>query len=279
MAVLCAVNATPAAPMPRPAEPAVELRKETMAAFERYSQLTEARIEKELAAAQANTTSPFLRVAELPAKESAAAYEKLRRGEILIERLETRDAGKEIGIPHGMVHHWVGTVLVPGARLDAVLALVQDYDRHEKIYAPDVERSKLLGRDGDDFRALLRFRKKKVVTVVLNTQHAARYTRFSAARAASLSRTTRVAEVENPGAASERELPPGNDRGFLWHIYTYWRFEERDEGTYVQCESISLTRSIPALFAWLIKPFVTGVPRESLEFTLGKTRDALKPRP
>jgi hypothetical protein len=43
----------------------------------------------------------------------------------------------------------------------------------------------------------------------------------------------------------------------------------------VQCESISLTRDIPALLSWLIKPFVTGVPRESLEFTLGHTRAAL----
>jgi hypothetical protein len=51
---------------------------------------------------------------------------------------------------------------------------------------------------------------------------------------------------------------------------------ERDGGTYVQCESISLTRDIPIGFGWMIRPFVTSIPRESLEFTLTTTRDVLR---
>jgi hypothetical protein len=274
-AVLLAVGVAVTTPAGRPAP--VELRKETFAAFERYAKLTEARIEKEL-----REQNPFLRVDALPAVERQAAYEKLRRGEIVVERLRTLDNGKEIEIPHGMVHHWVGTVFIPGATVDQTLALVQDYDRHQEVYKPDVQASKLLSREGDDFKAFLRFKKKKVITVVLNTVHEAHYARLSPTRAYSSSHTTRVNEVENPGAPDEREKPQGNDGGFLWHIYTYWRFEERTDdigaGTYVQCESISLTRDIPVLLSWLIKPFVTGVPRESLEFTLGATRSALMPK-
>ena len=50
----------------------------------------------------------------------------------------------------------------------------------------------------------------------------------------------------------------------------------RDGGLYMQIESISLTRSIPNGFGWVIKPFVESVPRESLEFTLRSTTDALR---
>jgi hypothetical protein len=46
----------------------------------------------------------------------------------------------------------------------------------------------------------------------------------------------------------------------------------------MQIESISLTRDIPAGLGWLIGPFVQSVPRESLEFTLNATRNALRSR-
>jgi hypothetical protein len=44
-------------------------------------------------------------------------------------------------------------------------------------------------------------------------------------------------------------------------------------------EAISLTREIPAGLGWLIRPFVTSVPQESLSFTLSRTRAALLPVP
>ena len=77
---------------------------------------------------------------------------------------------------------------------------------------------------------------------------------------------------------SEREKPIGHDGGYLWRLNTYWRFLERDGGTYLQCESVSLTRGIPAGLGWLVGPFVTSLPRESLEFTLDTTRRALSAR-
>ena len=50
---------------------------------------------------------------------------------------------------------------------------------------------------------------------------------------------------------------------------------QRDGGVYVQSESITLTRGIPAGFGWLVRPFVTSIPRESLAFTLEATRARL----
>lgn len=237
---------------------AAELKPATVAAFDRYVRATEARM-----AAELGSTDRFIRAGPI------------KPGAFVIERQTTRDAGKEIEIPDGLVHHWVGAVFVPGATVDRAVALLQDYDRHAAIYRPNVARSKLLARDGDTFRVYLRFFMKKIITVVVNSEHDARFFRPARDRAHSRIYSTRIAEVDNPDTSREREKPVGNDGGYLWRLYSYWRFLERDGGTYVQCESISLTRGIPTGFGWLIGPFVTSIPRESLTFTLETTRAAL----
>jgi hypothetical protein len=177
-----------------------------------------------------------------------------------------------------MVHHWIGTVFIPGATLAQTLALEQDYDHHQEYFHPDVMRSKILRREGNEFRVLLRFYKKKVITSVLDTDHEVHYSTIDSTHAASRSRTTRVQEVENAGEINERLAPEGHDRGLLWRMNTYWRFEERDGGTYVESQSISLTRDIPTGLGWVVGPFVNSIPRELLTFTLTTTRSAVLQR-
>jgi hypothetical protein len=196
-----------------------------------------------------------------------------------IDRLTTLDGGRESAIPDGLVHHWVGTVFAPGASVEQALKILQDYDNHAEIYRPAVAQSRLLSRNGDRFRMFLLFSMTKVITVVVNTEHDAQFYRDGPDRARSRIYSTRVAQVENAGEPNERELPVGRDGGYLWRLNTYWRVLQRDGGTYVQCESISLTRGIPFGFAWLIQPFVTSIPRESLEFTLNTTRTTLARTP
>jgi hypothetical protein len=264
---------THAAPQPG----AARLRPATIEAFERYVQLTEARNNEEL-----RLGTPFLWVDALPEAERAAAYAALRRGEVKLERRKTRpdgsNSGHEIDCPGGMIHHWEGVVFVPGATLGEALALLQDYDHHAQYYAPDVERSKIERHEGDDFRVFLRFRRHKVITMVLDTEHEVRYAQDSAVRVHSRSSAVRIAEVESPGKSDEREKPPGEDGGFMWRMETWWRIEERDGGVYVQSEVVSLTRNIPAGLGWLIGPFVTSIPRESLTFTLAATRKVIETR-
>jgi hypothetical protein len=251
----------------QPVTPA-ELQPRTIAAFDHYVKLSETRM---------NAGGPFLWVDALPEPEQRSRLNQLRQGSLIIERLTTREGGKEIDIPDGLVHHWVGLVFIPGATVDAAVGLLQDYNRHAEIYKPAVARSKLLARDGDTFRVYLRFFQKKVITVVVNSEHEARFNREGRDRAQSRIHSTRIAEIEAPDTPGEREKPVGQDGGYLWRLNTYWRFLERDGGTYLQCESITLTRGIPVGFGWLIRPFVTGIPRESLEFTLTTTRRTLAP--
>lgn len=250
-----------------------KLKPATLEAFDHYVKLTEARNDEEL---QHGTS--LLQVDALAEAQRTEAYGKLKSGQVWIQRLQTHEAEATIHCPDGMIHHWAGEVFVPGAKLHDVLAVLEDYDRHAVYYAPDVERSKIEARDGDHFRVLLRFRRHKVITVVLNTEHEVRYFHDSDARAHSRSSAVRIAEVENPGKSDESEKAPGDDNGFLWRMETWWRMIERDGGVYVQSEVVSLTRDIPTGLGWLIGPFVTSVPKESLTFTLQATRKAVEDR-
>jgi hypothetical protein len=250
-----------------------ELKSNTVQAFERYTQLTEERINREL-----RDGKPFLWVDGLPEPHRNTFYAKLRQGEIVMDRLETRENGKEIAVPEGLIHHCVGIVFISGATLEQTVALLQDYNHHYEIYKPEVVRSKLLRRDGNGFRVYMRFHKKKVITVELNTEHDARYFPIDATHLHSRSYSTRIAEVENPGQANEHERPVGNDHGLLWRLNSYWRLQEKAGGVYVQCEAFSLTRKVPAGLGWLLGPFITGVPKESLYNTLSNTRAGVRNR-
>ena len=84
--------------------------------------------------------------------------------------------------------------------------------------------------------------------------------------------------MKDPDKPDGPELPAGKDHGYLWRLYTYWRFEEKDGGVYVESEAVSLTRDVPAGLGWLIGPFVTSIPRESLQMTLENTRSAIHAR-
>ncbi|MGH9384451.1 MAG: hypothetical protein ACRD2N_09220, partial [Vicinamibacterales bacterium] len=211
----------------------------------------------------------------LPERSRKPSLDQLQRGLVVIDKLETREGSTAIDVPKGMIHHWSGVVFVPGATVDRAVALMQDYNRHAELFRPAVVASKLLERNGDEFRIHLRFFMKKIIAVTMNTEHEARFVRPAADRAYSQITSTRIAEVEHAGTTREAEKPVGRDSGFMWRFNTYWRFLERDGGTYVQCESITLSRDIPFALGWIIGPFVTSIPRESLTFTLERVRKAL----
>jgi len=261
-------QASPAVALAGP--PPSQLKPATLEAFNRYVRLTEARNDAEL-----KRGVGLLWIDGLPEAERKRAYLEMRRGTVEMHKLETPDRGAAIQCPSGLIHHWVGLAFLPGASLHDVLEVLQDYNHHAVYYAPDVEQSKIESRDGDHFRVLLRFRRRKVVTVVLNTEHDVQYFRDQETQAHSRSSAVRIAQIENAGKSDEREKAPGEDDGFLWRMETWWRMVEGDGGVYVQSEVVSLTRDIPTGLAWLVGPFVTSIPKESLAFTLEATRKAV----
>ena len=242
------------------AQPRVKLSTETAAAFDSYVKDAELVLKKRL-----DGELPFLWMDEDPERRP-----ELRDGRILIENLGTKSE-----IKGGLLHVWLGAAFFPDATGPQILGVLQDYDRHQDWY-PEVVKSKLLGRDGEILRGYQRLLKKKVLTAVLNTEHEARYRQLSEHRWAGSSVSTKIAEVENAGQPGEKELPVGDDSGFLWRLNVYWSIEEAEGGVFVECLAISLSRQIPWGLSWVVKPFVTSLPREALEGTLEATRLAVK---
>jgi hypothetical protein len=249
---------------------AVELKPATLRAFEQYVALTEARMTGEV-----EGRSPFLWVDRLPAAQRAATLARLGRGEIVSERLVTRRGSQKIEVDDGMIHHWVGTVLLPGVPLTRAATFLQDYDRYAQLFSPTIQRSRILGKQDGRFVVQMRTWAKKVLTVVHDADYHIEYRPLGPTRLYTRSVAMNIHHVESAGEPDERRVPGDQSSGFLWRLNTYCWFEERAEGTYEQCESISLTRSVPFGFGFLINPFVNDIPRETLEFTLSRVRAGL----
>ena len=238
---------------------AAELKSASVAAFDRYVRETEQRLDEHKGA--------------LWADASPGRAQRLRNGEILVEPFH---ANPLVSVRDGLIHDWIGAAFLPGVTVEQTLALVQDYNKHKQYYRPEVVESRILSHEDDHFRVFLRLLKKQVVTVVLDTEHDIRYEHLGPQNWRSASRSTRISEVQNAGEANEKVLPAGTGQGFLWKLNSYWRFQERDGGTWIECEAISLTRDIPVGLGWLIQPIIRNLPRESLQNTLKSTVAALK---
>lgn len=249
---------------------AADLKPKTTEAFNRYVAATEARFHDELQPGGA-----FLYVDSLSAKARQEASGKLKAGEVLVEKRETKAPGVWSDIPDGIIHHWVALAFVPGVNLAQTLPVVQDYDHRAELYKPEVIASHLISRRGDDFRMFMRLYEKRFTTVIFNTEYAIHWGTAGPGKMYSDSISTRIQEVKDNSHPDGEELPAGHDRGYLWRLNTYWRFEERDGGVYVQCEAVSLTRDIPTGLGWLLKPLVTSIPKRSLTSALGRTREVI----
>ena len=235
-----------------------------VAAFNSYTHEVETRL-----AQQHRSQSTFLAAAV----SDPQSEDRLRRGELIVEKL-TPPTGADL--PGAMLHHWRGTAFAPGATAADFERLMKDFNAYPQHFSPQVVQAKTLTQQGDRFQASMRVRQRHVITVVMDTNYDITFGRLDARHGYSISRSTRIAEIDSPGTSRERVLNSKEEHGFLWRLNTYWSYEERDGGLYMQIESVSLTRAVPRGLGWVVGPFVESVPRESLEFTLRSTCDALR---
>lgn len=202
---------------------------------------------------------------------AAADREALRAGRVVVHEMpHARSEGRELDVPGGLVHHWRGAVLVPGVTVDELIDRIQFAD--PPAIQDDVLRSAVLGRGVDSARVFLRLRRTKIVTAVFNTEHDVRFVRISRTRAASTSVATKIAEVRDPDSPSERELTFDEDRGFLWGLNAYWRYEATSGGVVAECESITLSRPVPVLLRYIAGPLISSAAEESMTRTLESVR-------
>jgi hypothetical protein len=249
-----------AVPYCAPAEPSAA----AVSAFDSYTSAVESRL-----ARQHRSQDGFL----APLASPAQSEQRLRQGDLIVEQLTPSTGAVFSG---AMLHHWRGTAFAPGATAADFERLMKNFNAYPERFSPQVLQAKVLAQQGDHLQAVMRVRQKHVLTVVMDTAYDIAFGRLDARHGYSISRSTRISEIASPGTAAERTLAPGEEHGFLWRMNTYWSYEERAGGLAMQIESVSLTRAIPTALGWAVSPFVESVPRESLEFTLRATCNALR---
>jgi hypothetical protein len=248
-----------AAPTCAKAEP----KPEAVSAFNAYVKTVESRL-----AQQHQSREGFLRPPLTPENKK-----HLQEGELIIEPV-TPVTGSDL--PGALLHDWRGTAFAPGATVADFERLMKNIGAYPQHFSPQVLQAKLLSQQGDRLQAFMRVRQHHVITVVMDTSYDITFGRLDDQHGYSFSRSTKISEIDSPGTASEHAVPAGEEHGFLWRQNTYWTYEEGDGGLYMQIESVSLSRSVPAGLNWIVQPFIEKIPRESLEFTLRSTCSALR---
>jgi hypothetical protein len=249
---------------------AAELKKETIQAWDQYMQWANIKMQKEV-----SDSSIFLIQNTLSPKEKASVQKQLQAGKVVVFSMPSIvPSGTHFSVPNGEIHHYWGSILLKNIKLPQLMQFLQDYDHHEGKFA-DVERSKLLEKKGDDYKIHYRLRRSKsVVTAYYNTEQECHYTYYGSNRISSQSAATKIAELDNPGKAAESEKTPGNDRGFLWRLVSWWRFEQVGDDVIVELESASLSRDIPTLVKLIpgVSSYIRSTPKETLESVLTDIR-------
>jgi hypothetical protein len=238
-----------------------ELSSETLKAWDAYVHAQNAR------AAEYSNATPFLWSDQSPDR-----LRRLRNGETLVATFGENPHP----VPQGLIHHWIGAIFLPGARLDDVLSVVRDYDKYKTFYAPNVVESRVLrATDTEDTFSLRMLNKAAVARFALDADFQGSYTRLDQNKWYSISYTTRVRDVENYGLAGEHEASPNSGRGLIWRLYSISRFEQRDGGVYVEVEAVALSRDVPRAVRWLVDPIVRRTSRSSIRVSLQKTEGAV----
>ena len=181
-----------------------------------------------------------------------------------------------LNVPNGLIHHWIGAVFMQGRTLEQVLDTVQAYSDYQRMHEP-VIRAGLVSEDGNTHRFFMRLQYHGPfrISAVLDTWWRRAYHYLGNDRAYIMSSADAIVQVEDAGTADERSLPEGQGSGYVWSANSYMSLLEQDDGTYVEFQTLGLSRDIPWLYGWLVGPFARRVGRASVEQTLLELRQEL----
>ena len=195
---------------------AASLEPATLKAWEEYIESANARMEQRLSPANA-----FLWVDEEPARLA-----KVQAGEIVVSPVGPQNPKK---VPSGLIHDWVGATFIPGATLKDVLQVVRDYGQYKDLYQPSVVDSKAIdtGETKDRFSMLL-IHKATFLKTALDGDYESFYVHVDDRRVYSVSRTTRIQEVDEYGTPAQHTLQQDEGKGIIWRLFSITRFAERD---------------------------------------------------
>ena len=239
-----------------------ELKEETLNAWGAYVQHANSEMDDRL-------HGLFLWVDEVPDR-----LQRVRTGNILVSSIGQHNPK---AVPSGLIHHWMGAVFISDAKLEDVLGVARDYSQYKEFYKPTVVDSKPLSSTGACDKYLMLLANKEVVAATaLDSEYEACYHQVGERRWYSVVYTTQVQEIRHYGQSDAKELPPGQGNGYVWRVYGFARFEQRDGGVYIELEAIVLSRDIPFAVRWVVDPIVRRISKNSMLISLRQTEEAVR---
>ncbi|HEY9467035.1 MAG TPA: hypothetical protein VIR54_28265 [Vicinamibacterales bacterium] len=238
---------------------AAELQDRTRRAYEEYAaRATQLFVDRARDGASGNATGE-------PSRSAIASVRPAREDGIL-------------SIPGGLIHHWTGSMFISGVTLQDALDVSFEYDAYHTIYTPVVA-SRLLGRDGDTFRVLLRIKGSGGgLSATLDVTSRVQYFYPADGRVYSISSSEDIREITHPGTPAEGSRPAGHDSGYLWRAATFNSLLAVDSGVFAETETLGLSRGFPPMLGWFIEPIAKRLGRESVRKSLQEFSAAVKAR-
>jgi hypothetical protein len=238
-----------------------ELKKETLQAWNAYIQAANSQMVD-------RAQDPFLWVDAVPERSHSVLG-----GEILVAPIGQQNPKP---VPYGLIHDWIGAAFIPHAKLEEVLVAARDYGHYKEFYKPDVIDSKSLGTTGTcDKYWMLVANHGALVSTAIEGEYEACYHRLDDRRWYSIAHTTRMREIRRFAQPGALELSSDQASGYIWRIYSFARFEERDGGVYVELEVIVLSRDIPVAVRWVVNPIVRRVSKNAMLTSLRQMEEAI----
>jgi hypothetical protein len=181
-----------------------------------------------------------------------------------------------LNVPDGLIHHWLATAFIRGARLREVDAVARDYSSYGKIYK-NVVSARVLSQKGDSYRVLIRLKEGEAgINAVLDVRSAVDYRTLGAGGVTAISSSEEIRQVENSGRPDEKLLPAGRDDGYLWRANTFTYFISHEDGVLVVMETLGLSRRFPFGLGWIIEPIARRLGRKSVEGSLDEFAVAIR---
>ncbi|HEV3197787.1 MAG TPA: hypothetical protein VGZ73_07760 [Bryobacteraceae bacterium] len=226
--------------------PAQNLKPETAQQFDCYIQSAEARM---------NARKAFM----LADTDTALSDQIVRGQKIRTIEVNGPNPHKLAG---GQVYDWIGAIFIPGATLDRLMRMLQDYDHRAQYFPETISTSKLLCMTGaGHFQYSMRMKEPAILDVESDVV----WERVDPQRWRLRSVSRRVAEV-------------GKDHGYLRRLNSYWRFAETPKGVFVEAETITLSDEFGAMTRALGSALMGINPEKSLKHSLTSMRESvLKP--
>lgn len=164
-------------------------------------------------------------------------------------------------ITGAMVYDWIGTVFIPGGKIDRAVRMLQDYDHRARYFPEIIATSKLLCRSGEmRFGYSMRLKDPAVI----DSESDVVWERVDARHWRCRSYSTKVTEV-------------GKQHGYLYRLNSYWRLAETDKGLFIEGQTITLSGEFGSFLRTLGS--LAGInPEKSLKKSLLSMRETLEKR-